>query len=63
MLCFPLCFCTFATVNSTATVCEDMSPKFFTLFAGVEQIFLIAGIMDFNSESREKGLYNVFTDR
>ena len=32
-------------MNSTATVCEDMSPKFFTLLAGVEQIFLIAGIM------------------
>lgn len=33
-------------MNSTATGCEDMSPKFFTLLAGVEQIFLIAGIMD-----------------
>ena len=50
-------------MNSTATGCEDMSPKFFTLLAGVEQIFLIAGIMDFNSESREKCLYNVFPDR
>jgi len=54
MLCFPLRYCTFTTVNSTATVCEDILPKFFTLLAAVEPIFLIAGIMDFNCESREK---------